>query len=153
MPGPMVEDANAGQMIDRTGVRLGIPFPCGAELDRLALSCPDTVRAGKLSVDALSFNLSGLENRACRMINDGEKREKTAAFVLEFIARTVEKTVLNAFDAYGRIPVIFAGGVMSSAYIARILSPYGMFASPDCSADNAVGVAHLTALMYGKRRG
>jgi N6-L-threonylcarbamoyladenine synthase len=29
-------DISAGQLIDRTGVLLGLPFPCGKELDRIS---------------------------------------------------------------------------------------------------------------------
>ena len=48
------------------------------------------------------------------------------------------------------MPIIYAGGVMSSQYIKKTLGKYGMFASPALSADNAVGVA-LHAAEYYKR--
>ena len=37
-------DLNAGQLIDRVGVMLGLHFPCGKELEQLALECNETIR-------------------------------------------------------------------------------------------------------------
>ena len=37
-------DLNAGQAVDRVGVMLGCSFPCGIELERLALECTAAVR-------------------------------------------------------------------------------------------------------------
>ena len=55
---------------------------------------------------------------------------------------------LAARDVYGDIPVVYAGGVMSSAYIRQTLGQYGMFSEAQYSSDNAAGVALLTAEKY-----
>ncbi|MBR6915423.1 MAG: hypothetical protein IKN36_03615, partial [Clostridia bacterium] len=64
-------DASAGQIIDRTGVRMGLQFPCGAEIDSLALSFSGTLKKDGLSVHGVECNMSGLENRTNRMIDSG----------------------------------------------------------------------------------
>lgn len=141
-------DANAGQIIDRTGVRLGFSFPCGPQLDRAALEHEGKITVGKLSVNGLEFNLSGLENKAETMIKKGAEATEVSAFVLEYIARSIEKVLNNVFDLYGKLPVIFAGGVMSSAYIKNRLGHLGLFSDPQYSADNASGVAIIAKTFF-----
>lgn len=143
-------DINAGQAIDRSGVMMGLRFPCGAEMDKMALSYDGRINKFALSVDGTWCNLSGLENRAKKMQGDGLSHDEISANVFDFIARTLEKITKNAISEHGEMPVIYAGGVMSSQFIKKTLSKYGMFASPAHSADNAVGVA-LHAAEYYKR--
>ena len=50
-----------GQAIDRTGVRLGLSFPCGKELERLASESKHKNKSQKASVDGLYCSLSGIE--------------------------------------------------------------------------------------------
>ncbi len=142
------KDINAGQAIDRCGVLMGIPFPCGAEMDRAALRFEGKVRRDKLSVNGLYCNLSGLENKSAAMYRETASVEETSAYVLDFIGRTLEKLTLAAFETYGEMPVIYAGGVMSSAYIKKRLGKYGYFASPAFSSDNASGTALLAREKY-----
>lgn len=144
-------DANAGQIIDRTGVRMGFSFPCGPYLDEAALHFTEKVKGISTSVKGLEFNLSGLENIAEKMIGVGTDASEVSAFVLEYIAKSIHKSLNNAFDIYGKLPVVFAGGVMSSKYIKNKLSHIGMFSEPQYSADNAAGVAIISTLLYKKQ--
>lgn len=142
------KDINAGQAIDRCGVLMGLRFPCGAEMDQAALRFTGKVRRDKLSVSGLFCNLSGLENKSAAIFRETESIEETSAYVLDFIGRTLERITLSAFEIYGEIPVVYAGGVMSSAYIRKRLSRYGMFASPAFASDNACGTALLAREKY-----
>ena len=142
------KDINAGQAIDRCGVLMGLPFPCGAEMDRAALRFSGKARRNKLSVNGLWCNLSGLENKSAEMYRSTGSIEETSAYVLDFIARTLEKITVNALEKWREMPVIYAGGVMSSAYIKGKLGKYGMFASPQYSSDNACGTALLAREKY-----
>ena len=141
-------DINGGQVIDRTGVKMGLRFPCGAEMDKAALSFDGKVKKCAISVDGMWCNLSGLENMAEKVWRESGDIAETSAFVLMFIARTLETMTINAFERLGHLPVVYAGGVMSSEYIRRTLSKYGMFSSAEFSSDNAAGVALLTAEKY-----
>jgi len=58
------KDLNAGQVIDRVGVFMGLPFPCGAHIEKLALQNNNKIPNRKISVSDISVNLSGLENIA-----------------------------------------------------------------------------------------
>ena len=143
-------DANAGQIVDRIGVRLGFSFPCGPELDSAAQRYEGKVKGIAPSVKGLECNLSGIENKAEALIKSGESVEFISAYVLEYIAKTIEKMLKSAFDTYGRLPVVFAGGVMSSGYIRKRLSKYGMFAEGQYSADNAAGVSLIASLLHNR---
>ena len=56
------EDISAGQLIDRTGKLLGIPFPAGKALDALAAES-DSTDGFPVKLRELSFSLSGVENQ------------------------------------------------------------------------------------------
>lgn len=145
-------DLNAGQVIDRVGVMLGLRFPCGAELERLALAYEGKIPLG-VSVRGTYANLSGLENTATKIYRDTSDREYTAAYVFEYIAKTILKMTDNYFAENGKIPLLFSGGVMSNSIIkSKILAKYhdAYFAAPQLSCDNAVGISVLAASEYGK---
>lgn len=138
------QDMNAGQAIDRTGVMMGLKFPCGREMEELCGDIP--YKKCKVSVNGLECNLSGLENLAAKKYRESEDKSTTSAFCFDFIADTLYKLTENLREQYGNIPVIFAGGVMSNKRIAKRLSALGnvFFSQPEFSADNAAGISLLT---------
>lgn len=141
-------DMNAGQAIDRTGVMMGLRFPCGKEMESICAGQP--YRKGKISVKGLECNLSGLENLAEKLYRETGDRAATSAFCFDFIADTLKKLTENLRDEYPEIPVIFAGGVMSNKRIAARLESLGnvYFSAPEFSADNAAGIALLCRNTY-----
>lgn len=141
-------DINGGQAIDRTGVLMGLRFPCGAEMDKAALAFEGKVKNDGLSVNGTWCNLSGLENKAAVLYKETNSIQEVSAYTLNFIGRTLEKLTQNALAEHGKMPVLYAGGVMSSNYIKKRLMKYGMFADAQYSSDNAVGVALLCAELY-----
>ncbi len=136
-------DLTAGQAIDRTGVRLGLRFPCGAELEKLAGS----VKPAKAhpSVKGLTCHISGLENQTVKMMEEGRPKEEIAAYTIEFVRATLEELTANALKLYGKMPVLYAGGVMSCQIIRKSLEKKfaGAFAESEFSSDNACGAALL----------
>ena len=136
-------DLTAGQAIDRVGVYLGMRFPCGPEMEKAAAGC--TPPKARISVKGTECNLSGVENLARKMADGGAPKGETAAFVIEFIRATLEKLTENAFLAYGEMPVVYAGGVMSCSIVRRSLQRkfHAYFAEPAFSSDNAAGTALL----------
>lgn len=145
-------DLNAGQAIDRSGVRLGLAFPCGAKLEELALSNSEPIDRSGVSVKGLECNLSGLENKVDKLIADRFSHEYIAAYVLDFIGRTLVKLTENALASVGKLPVLYAGGVMSNSIIKKMLAQKlngkcrVHFAEPKFSSDNAAGTALLCAI-------
>ncbi len=137
------EDLSAGQLIDRTGQLLGISFPAGRELDALA---GDTeARPFPVKLRGMSFSLSGMQNKTQKMLESGTEPREIAAFVLECVADAVRRTTETALRQYGDIPVIFTGGVASNTRLRQRMAPLGgIFGTPQCSTDNAMGIAVLT---------
>ena len=53
---------------------------------------------------------------------------------------------------YGKLPVLFSGGVSSNIFLRKFFSDRynAVFGESDLSRDNAVGIAFLTKLKYEK---
>ena len=143
-------DISAGQLIDRTGVALGLDFPAGRALDTLSRTGrPDRGFAVKIS--NFTFSFSGMENKAKDMAAAGEPAADVARFIVATVARTIRRVTDQALEQYPGLPVLCSGGVASNSILREIMSD-AVFAPPACSADNALGVAVLThrALTMGR---
>ena len=140
------KDLNAGQIIDRIGVFLGMPFPAGPHLEKAALAYKGKIPSKKVSVTGTYANLSGLENMAQKLYRESEDTGKTAAFVFEYLGNAIVKMCEGLVESHGDMPFVFAGGVMCNSIIkAKLKSRFNAhFAEPMMSADNAVGIAELT---------
>ena len=135
-------DISAGQLIDRTGVALGLDFPAGRALDTLSRTGrPDRGFAVKIS--NFTFSFSGMENKAKDMAAAGEPAADVARFIVATVARTIRRVTDQALEQYPGLPVLCSGGVASNSILREIMSDT-VFAPPVCSADNALGVAVLT---------
>ena len=141
-------DLKAGQAIDRTGVMLGYDFPCGKALDGLSQKS-DAIFKYKPSMINGDCSLSGVENKVKVMLDNGEKQEDIAKFVLTCVSETVLSMLDWINKKQGSLPVVFSGGVSSNSLLRdRINSKYeAYFASPEFSLDNAAGVAIYAKLM------
>lgn len=141
-------DLNAGQAIDRIGLALGLDFPCGPALERLAEG--HAASKPKICVRETTCHLSGLENQAKKLLADGVSAGEVAAYTLRFIGDTLVALTANARKVYGDLPVLYAGGVMSNRYLQARLADgaNALFAEPAFSADNATGVALLCRARY-----
>jgi len=145
-------DLNAGQVIDRVGVTLGLDFPCGAQVDILARKSKRSFNI-KPNVTQGSCNLSGLENKCKAMLANSESPEDISCYCIEYISATLEKMAEFARETYGILPLVFSGGVMSNSIIRqRFSEKYGaLFAEPVFSSDNAAGIAVLANLCHHRR--
>ena len=138
------KDLNCGQAVDRAGVMMGMHFPCGRELEALALKSEKNYNPKICVVDG-NCCLSGIENICQKMLSANEKKEDVAKFCLDFAGKTIEKMTESALAKAGELPVIYAGGVMSNSIIrSRLQAKFScFFAQPEFSCDNAAGTAIL----------
>lgn len=145
-------DMNAGQAIDRTGVLMGLSFPCGREMEGLANQFDGEIKGVSVSVKGLDCNLSGLENKASKLYLETQDMSHTSAYVFEFVGKTLYKLSENFRAEYGNIPLLYAGGVMSNGRIKAKLSKLDgtFFSEPQFSADNAAGISLLAKDKYFK---
>ena len=135
-------DVSAGQLIDRTGVLLGLPFPAGKALDALAAEAKEQTRYDP-RLDGLDFSLSGVEHKMKQLVEKGAPAPDAAYFALSSVVSTVIRVTERARQRYGDLPVLFSGGVASNSLLRKSVSD-GIFAQPQFSTDNAMGVAILT---------
>ena len=140
-------DLKAGQAVDRIGIKMGLQFPCGKELEKLALKSERSFK-NKIKLYDGDCSLSGLENKCLKMLEDGKTKEDVSKFLLSYIADTLTAMVNDIFSKYGELPLVFAGGVMSNTIIKEIITSRfsAYFAEPEFSCDNAAGIAVLTKL-------
>ena len=118
-------DLSAGQLIDRVGVMLGLSFPCGGSLERLAAESASMPRV-HVCVRGFSCNLSGAENVAQKLFREGAPACDVARFALRNAA--IRSAVAEAFSNV-------------------------WFAEPSLSSDNAVGTAYLGLAKRKRERG
>ena len=146
------KDLNAGQLVDRIGVALGLSFPAGPALEALAATYTGKLPRKGIKTEEGYIHLSGVENQARKLLTEEGDRAKTAAFVLDYLARAVVAMSLD-FRKANALPLLYAGGVMSNAYIRAFVEQSvsdASFAEPALSADNAVGIACLASEAYQK---
>lgn len=147
-------DISAGQLIDRTGVLLGLSFPAGKGVEKLSRQAQKR-EYYKVKVNGLTFSLSGMENKVRQMVQRGEEPAEIAWFAQETVCRVVQACTKAAMEEYPGLPVLCSGGVASNGRLKELLRQNcgALFAKPQFSTDNAMGTAVLTwrALERGRR--
>ena len=137
-------DISAGQLIDRTGQLLDLPFPSGKHLDSLSREA-----AGKdvfrVKCRNSEFSLSGVQNKVQQFYAACADPAETAAYALRCVAGAVYQATAQALEAYPGLSVVFSGGVASNSMLRELTETlHPVFAQPQFSTDNAMGVAVLT---------
>ena len=146
-------DISAGQLIDRTGQLLGLSFPAGKHIDKLSQDALLT-ETFKVKCSDLSFSLSGVQNKVQQFYDKHNNASETAAYALRCMIGAVCKATENAIKLYPGLPVVFSGGVASNQMLREKTAVYNpVFAEPQYSTDNAVGIAILTQRAIGDQYG
>lgn len=127
-------DISFGQLIDRMGVAMGLRFPCGRQLDQMALSAAAALKSTKaaqseaslldgrsvkpIAIKDLHFNISGIETQALRLLEREEiSREMLTLQIFREIAACVGRVTVEAAQATGARQVLFTGGVVASGFL------------------------------------
>lgn len=137
-------DISAGQLIDRTGQLLELPFPSGKHLDSLSREATgkDVFRVKCRNSE---FSLSGVQNKVQQFHAASADPAETAAYALRCVAGAVYQATVQALEAYPGLSVVFSGGVASNSMLRELTATLRpVFAQPQFSTDNAMGVAVLT---------
>ena len=137
-------DISAGQLIDRTGQLLGLPFPAGKHLDALWQQA-ENKDVFRVKCPEFTFSLSGVQNKVNQYYDSCGDKTETAAYALRCVCQAVLSATKNAQKAYPGLPVVFSGGVASNKMLRQTLAPLDpIFSQPQYATDNAMGVAVLT---------
>jgi N6-L-threonylcarbamoyladenine synthase len=144
-------DIHAGQLVDRIGVAMNLPFPAGRHLEKLAAQ-----KDGKTnivipsSVKGYEISFSGAETKAKNLLKQGLSHREIARAVENCIAISVEKAIRKAVEDTGLKKVLLVGGVAANMFIRQQLQrrlehpAVGAklyFPQVKYSSDNAVGVS------------
>ena len=136
-------DISAGQLIDRTGQLLQLPFPSGKHLDILSADA-SMKETFKVKCTDMAFSLSGVQNKVQQFHAAHGIPAETAGYALRCVAKAVYLATEQALKAYPGLPVVFSGGVASNSMLRQVIAPLDpIFALPQYSTDNAMGVAVL----------
>ena len=144
-------DLYAGQAVDRLGVKLGFAFPAGVYVSEQAALCEERIKP-KVSVRGTACSLSGLENQCAKLLEQGRTAPYVCKYCLLCVAETLLRMAQNALQEHPGLPVVFAGGVMSSDLIRSYITarlPDARFVPAKFASDNAIGIAVLAAKERG----
>jgi N6-L-threonylcarbamoyladenine synthase len=123
-------DDAAGEAFDKIGRVIGLPYPGGAALDKLAYegnAKAFTLPSPALAGDELAFSFSGLKTAALNLINSANQRGEEinradlAASYTATIVRAIEKKVDQALSQTGEKTLVMAGGVAANSHWPRAL--------------------------------
>lgn len=118
----MKRDDAAGEAYDKVGRVLGLPYPSGKEIDRLAHLGSDTYHFPRAMIqeDNFDFSFSGLKSSFINFVHNAQQREEAlsvenlaASFQASVVEVLVHKT-LRACEAYPVNQLIVAGGVAAN---------------------------------------
>ena len=152
-------DLHAGQLVDRTGVALGLPFPAGPHLEALARrGRAEAKLPASLAEHDLCCHFSGAESQIQRWIaQTAMTPEDVAREVYDLLARTVARMLVAGAKRTGIRQALVAGGVASSALFRELLLGRVAqrdrhlrvhFGKSEYSGDNAVGAALIGLEKY-----
>ena len=137
-------DISAGQLIDRTGQLLELPFPSGKHLDAVSKEATNR-ETFRVKCPAMEFSLSGVQNKVQQFHARVGDPVETAAYCLRAVSQAVFMATQNALKEYPGLEIVFSGGVASNAMLREKIAPLKpIFSEPQYSTDNAMGVAVLT---------
>lgn len=126
-------DDAIGEAFDKVGRVMGLPYPGGAEMDRLAsLGNPDAIKFPSAAVvgDNLDFSFSGLKTSVINYLHNAEQkgegisREDVAASFTKTVTSSVTKKLKMACDATGMRNIVIAGGVAANSHLRAALEDF-----------------------------
>ncbi len=165
--GESLDDA-AGEAFDKTAKLLGLSYPGGPKLSKLAEQGYLKIKFPRPMTDrpGLDFSFSGLKTFALNTINASDKTEQdkadiAAAFQLA-VAETLAIKCKRALQQTGLKRLVVAGGVSANSQIRALLMDMAVkeqaeiyFPRPEFCTDNGAMIAYAGCqrLMLGQQQG
>ncbi len=121
--GETIDDA-VGEAYDKVARLIGLPYPGGPKLDKLAQKgAPYAFKLPEAKVGRYDFSFSGLKTAVLRLVKsfDGKEMpvEDICASFQECVSSTLLKKVKNVLEASGYKQVVLAGGVAANSEIRK----------------------------------
>ena len=153
--GQTLDDA-AGEVLDKVGRLLGLPYPAGADIDKIAGSGdPEAVKLprGMASSGDLNFSFSGLKTAARLFLEknpeftSGRKRTDFLASLQEAVVDSLIAKSVKALDSEGIDTLVLGGGVSANSRLRKKFSDFPgiklRLTPARRSTDNGAMVANL----------
>ncbi|MEK4396636.1 tRNA (adenosine(37)-N6)-threonylcarbamoyltransferase complex transferase subunit TsaD [Bacillus sp. FSL K6-2860] len=127
--GETLDDA-AGEAYDKVARTMGLPYPGGPHIDRLAHEGKPTIKLPRawLEEGSYHFSFSGLKSAVINTLHNASQKGETIApenLAASFQASVIEVLVgktLKAAEAYGVKQVVLAGGVAANKGLREALT-------------------------------
>ena len=165
MIGETVDDA-IGEAFDKAAKMLGLPYPGGPQIEKLAKEGTPgcfSLKPGKVKNRPFHFSFSGLKTAflytlkgqnciAKALLSAKDQANLAHAFQQAAFTDVIDKTLLAA-DTYGCKAVIFGGGVANSQTLRTLFTTRAphlqlLWPAPGLSLDNAAMIAGLAYHRY-----
>lgn len=131
--GRTIDDA-AGEAFDKCAKVMGLPYPGGPHIDRLAAEGnPKAFRFAKPHIPGLDYSFSGLKTSFLYTVRDGLKqtpdfidnnRADLAASIQQAIIDTLMDKLARAVEQTGVKAVAIGGGVSANSGVRRAVSDF-----------------------------
>ena len=121
--GETIDDA-VGEAYDKVARLIGLPYPGGPKLDKLAQEGnPFAFKLPEAKVGEYDFSFSGLKTAALRLVKSFDGKElplnDVCASFQECVSSTLYKKVKHALEETGFKQVVIAGGVAANSEIRK----------------------------------
>lgn len=157
-------DDAAGEAFDKVGRALGLPYPGGPVIDKLANDGDSTAidfPRGMLESGSYDFSFSGVKTAVLNYLN--QKKQKKEEIVLEDVAASFQQSILDvlieksfqAIKEYNLDKIVLAGGVAANSHLRRQMEERGKkegveiyYPSIELSTDNAAMIGSAAYYNY-----
>ncbi|MCI2424952.1 tRNA (adenosine(37)-N6)-threonylcarbamoyltransferase complex transferase subunit TsaD [Candidatus Acetothermia bacterium] len=153
-------DDAAGEVLDKVGKMLGLDYPAGKEIDKLAIAGDQsTIRFPRpmLGDTGFDFSFSGLKTATAYYLRENptfKVEDVAASFLAAVIDVLVDKT-LKAARRYKLTQIAVVGGVAANSLLRRRLTAHGkrfgiqpFFPPLDLCTDNGAMIAATAVFRY-----
>ncbi|HEC2170984.1 TPA: tRNA (adenosine(37)-N6)-threonylcarbamoyltransferase complex transferase subunit TsaD [Staphylococcus delphini] len=122
-------DDAVGEAYDKVARKIGLPYPGGPTIDRLAAQGEDTYDFPRvwLEPDSYDFSFSGLKSAVINKLHQLEQKgepiipENVATSFQNSVVEVLVGKAMRACEAYGVKQLIVAGGVASNRGLRQVL--------------------------------
>jgi N6-L-threonylcarbamoyladenine synthase len=121
--GETIDDA-VGEAYDKVARLIGLPYPGGPRLDKLAQDGnPHAFELPQARVDGYNFSFSGLKTAVLRLVKSFDGKElpvnDICASFQECVSKTLVKKLKKAAEERGYKQIVIAGGVAANSEIRK----------------------------------
>lgn len=126
-------DDAAGECLDKAARAMGIPYPGGVNLDKIAANGNENAYIlphPKVDGSEYDFSFSGLKTAAINIIHNAEQkgeninREDLCASYLKAVTDCLCNNTVKAMNEYGFKKLALAGGVSANSALRRKMTEY-----------------------------